>query len=50
MKELKAIDLENLKRIKRALKKQKLQRIESYRIQISRCDNPKRPDNMTHIE
>ena len=38
---MKAINLENLKRLKKALQKQKLKRIDSLRMQVGRCDqNP----------
>jgi hypothetical protein len=35
---MKAVNVENLKRIKRALQKKKLKRIDSYRMQVGRCD------------
>jgi hypothetical protein len=35
---MKATNLENLKRLKRALQKQKLERIDSLRMQVGRCD------------
>ena len=35
---MKATNLDNLKRLKRALQKQKLERIDSLRMQVGRCD------------
>jgi len=35
---MKAVNVENLKRIKRALQKKKMKRIDSYRMQVGRCD------------
>lgn len=35
---MKEVNVENLKRLKRALQKQKLKRIDAYRMQVGRCD------------
>jgi hypothetical protein len=35
---MKAVSLDNLKRLKRALQKKKLRRIDSLRMQVGRCE------------
>ena len=35
---MKAINVQNLKRLKKALQKKKLQRIDTYRMQVCSCD------------
>ena len=35
---MKSINLENLKRLKKALQRKKIKRIDSFRVQIGRCD------------
>jgi hypothetical protein len=37
---MKSINLDNLRRLKKALQKKKVKRIDDYRIQILRCDAP----------
>jgi hypothetical protein len=40
---IRAVNIENLRKLKRALQKQKLKRIDSYRMQVGRCDYYKMP-------
>lgn len=47
---MKALNVENLKKLKRALQKKKINRIDSYRLQIGRCDYPQSRDNLTGLK
>lgn len=47
---MKSISLSNLKRIKRALQKKKITRIDAFRIQIGKCDFPGNRDNLVGVQ
>lgn len=47
---MRAINLENLKRLKKALQKKKLRRIDTLRIQVGRCDYEREPLSYSYTQ